>query len=66
LPVESVGLVPEGEGLRLAIAWLAARPERSLELIEEASQRFALSPLEAAVLFRYFSLAADSLYQPDQ
>jgi hypothetical protein len=66
LRVDSEGLVPEGEGLRRAIAWLAGQPERSFELIEEAGQRFSLSPLESAVLFRYFSPSTEFLYKSDQ
>lgn len=60
------GLLPEGEALRRAVAWLAEQPERSLALIEEASQRFDLSPLEAAVLFRYFSPSASGKSHSDQ
>ena len=60
------GLVPEGEALRRAVAWLAAHPDRSLALIEEASWRFDLSPLDAAVLFRYFSPGASELSSEDQ
>ncbi len=48
-------VIPEGEALRRAVAWLLEQPERSLDSIEAASQRFDLSPLDAAVLFRYFS-----------
>lgn len=48
-------VVPEGESFRRAVVWLLEQPERTLETIEAASQRFDLSPLESAVLFRYFS-----------
>jgi hypothetical protein len=60
------GYLPEGEALRRAVDWLAAQPEPSHARIEEASQRFGLSPLEAAVLFRYFSLVTPSFNDEDQ
>jgi hypothetical protein len=52
------GLLPRDEALRGAIAWLAAHPEPSLALLEEASWRFDLTPLEAAILYRYFGPGA--------
>ena len=57
-PVAADAVIPEGEALRRAVAWLLEQPERSLSAIELASQRFDLSPLEAAVLFRYFGPSA--------
>jgi hypothetical protein len=60
------GLVPDSARLRQAIEWLAAQPVRNRELLELASQRFALSPLDAAVLFRYFSAETIDLYDKDQ
>jgi hypothetical protein len=48
-------VTPEGEGFRRAVVWLLEQPERTFATIEQASQRFDLSPLESAVLFRYFS-----------
>jgi hypothetical protein len=56
------GFLPEGEALRRAIAWLASREDRSLPALEEASQRFGLSPLDSAVLYRYFSPDGKSNY----
>ena len=47
-------LLPEGEGLRRAVAWLAGQPVRDLATIEEASRRFGLSPLEEAFLLERF------------
>jgi len=52
------GVIPEGEGFRQAVAWLLEQPDRGLTDIERASQRFDLSPLEAAILFRYFAPGA--------
>jgi hypothetical protein len=48
-------MAAEGDGFRRAVAWLLDRPQRTWQDIEAASQRFGLSPLESAVLFRFFS-----------
>lgn len=47
-------LLPEGEGLRRAVAWLSEQPSRDLETIEEASRRFNLSPLDEQFLLDHF------------
>ena len=47
-------LLPEGEGLRRAVAWLAEQPHRDLATIEEASRRFNLSPLDEEFLLSHF------------
>jgi hypothetical protein len=47
-------LLPEGEGLRRAVAWLAEQPVRDLATIEEASRRFNLSPLDEEFLLQHF------------
>jgi hypothetical protein len=47
-------LLPEGEGLRRAVAWLAEQPARDLATIEEASRRFNLSPLDEDFLLQHF------------
>jgi hypothetical protein len=52
-------VVPEGDSFRRAVAWLLEQPDRTLATIEAASQRFDLTPLESAVLFRYFSPSSD-------
>jgi hypothetical protein len=39
------------------VAWLAGQPRFTPALIEEAAQRFDLSPLDAAILYRWFSPA---------
>lgn len=49
------GILPEGEGLRRALLWLGERrtedPQASRQkLIDEAAQRFDLSPLEVEFL----------------
>ncbi len=47
-------LVPEGEGLRRAVAWLADQPRRDASTVEEASQRFNLSPVDEQFLLDHF------------
>jgi len=43
-------VLPRGEALRRAVAWLAHQGPWTLELIEQASQRFDLSPTEEEFL----------------
>ena len=43
-------IVPKGEALRRAVAWLAHQGPWTPELIEQASQRFDLSPTEEEFL----------------
>jgi len=54
--VNAGGLLPESEALRRAMFWLAEQPQRTAGSIEAASHRFDLSPLESAVLYRWFGL----------
>lgn len=42
--------LPEGEGLRRAVRWLAAQRRHDAAAIEEASRRFDLSPVEEGFL----------------
>ena len=44
--------LPEHEALRRAVAWLAGRGPWTPELVDEASQRFDLSPIDEAFLLR--------------
>ena len=48
------GIQPEGEHMRLAVCWLSENSPITKDTIEEASQRFDLSPLEEKFLFREF------------
>ena len=48
-------LLPEREGLRRAVAWLAEQPSRDATTIEEACRRFDLSPIDEEFLLRHFS-----------
>jgi hypothetical protein len=58
-PVKSPGsLLPEREGLRRAVQWLAAQQSRDARLIEEASRRFDLSPIDEDFLLQHFRDAA--------
>jgi len=45
-------LVPHGEGLRRALAWLAGHGGWTAALVEEACQRFDLSPADEEFLLR--------------
>lgn len=53
--VGAEAVLPEGESFGRAVRWLLEQPAPGLEAIEEASQRFHLTPLESALLFRFFS-----------
>ena len=55
-----------GDSLPRAIEWLIRQPRCSWETIEAASEKFALTPLEAAVLFRYFSPNTETYILKDQ
>lgn len=48
------GILPEGEHIRLAVRWLSGNAPITKDTFDEASQRFDLSPLEDAFLFRQF------------
>lgn len=47
-------LVPPGEALRHAIAWLAEQGPWTPQLIEEACQRFDMSPADEEFLLREY------------
>lgn len=47
-------LVPRGDALRHAIAWLAERGPWTLPLIEEACERFDVSPADEEFLLREY------------
>lgn len=53
-------LLPEREGLRRAVAWLAEQPSRDARTIEEACRRFDLSPVDEDFLLHHFRDAAGS------
>ena len=48
-------ILPHGEGLRRAVRWLSEQGRHDAAAIEEAAQRFDLTPLEEEFLLRYFS-----------
>lgn len=53
--VKSAGsLLPEHEGLRRAVQWLATQGSWDAKIIEEASRRFDLSPIDEEFLLRRF------------
>ena len=45
-------VVPHGEALRRAVAWLAEQGAWTAELIDQACQRFDLSPADEEFLLR--------------
>jgi hypothetical protein len=47
-------IVPQGEALRRAIAWLAEQGNWTPALIEQACQRFDLAPADEEFLIREF------------
>jgi hypothetical protein len=47
-------LLPERQGLRLAVQWLATQTSWDAKTIEEASRRFDLSPNDEEFLLRHF------------
>jgi len=47
-------LLPEHEGLRRAVQWLATQTCWDAKTIEEASRRFNLSPIDEEFLLRNF------------
>jgi hypothetical protein len=50
--IRAVPLVPKGDALRRAVAWLAEQGPWTPELVDEASQRFDLSPLDEQFLLQ--------------
>jgi hypothetical protein len=52
--MHSSSLTPKGEDLRRAVAWLAEHHAWTLALIEEACQRFDLSPADEEFLIHEF------------
>lgn len=46
--------LPEHEGLRRAVQWLATQTSWDARIIEEASRRFDLSPIDEEFLLRHF------------
>jgi len=47
------GLLPKGENFRRAIAWLLKQPKRDAKTVEEACQRFDISPLDEEFLLQH-------------
>ncbi|MDP1692113.1 MAG: hypothetical protein Q8L49_09240 [Burkholderiaceae bacterium] len=53
--MKSVGsLLPEHEGLRRAVQWLATQTSWDARIIDEASRRFDLSPTDEEFLLQHF------------
>ena len=49
-------IVPKGEALRRAVAWLALHETWTAHLVEEACQRFDLAPMDEEFLLRELRL----------
>ena len=52
-------IIPQGEDLRKAVKWISEErqgsPEKKLaKLVEEASTKFDLSPMDSEFLFKFF------------
>ncbi|MES0371878.1 MAG: hypothetical protein ABUK11_06320 [Mariprofundaceae bacterium] len=47
-------IFPEGEALRNAVRWIARMHEYDLAAIEEACQRYDLTPVEEEFMLRHF------------
>ena len=58
-------LLPEHEGLRRAVEWLAGQPVRDARTIEEAARRFDLSPVDEEFLLRHLRSAEAKPKQTD-
>jgi hypothetical protein len=57
---ESMSIMPEGESVRKAVKWISDRRQDGEtasvgKMIEEAAERFDLSPKDEEFLFRFFS-----------
>ena len=64
--VKSAGsLLPEHEGLRRAVQWLATQSSCDAKVIEEASRRFDLSPIDEEFLLRHFTEAKHGSGDPN-
>lgn len=48
------GVVPEGEALRRAVRWLSEHRPITASRVNDAAERFDLSPLEEEFLLREF------------
>jgi len=57
-------LLPEHEGLRRAVQWLATQSSWDAKVIEEASRQFDLSPIDEEFLLRHFCAAKHSNGDP--
>ncbi len=53
-------ILPERENLRRAIRWISEQDKPTLQVIEEASVRFDLSPADGSFLIRHFLQKSDA------
>jgi len=52
--VRGGGVLPHGEELRRAVRWIGELGDHSTAALEEAAQRFDLTPLEEEFLLQHF------------
>ncbi len=57
-------LLPEKQGLRLAVQWLATQSPWDARVIEEACRRFDLSPIDEEFLLKHFRDAGHASKDP--
>ena len=60
----SAHLLPEHEGLRHPVAWLLERGQWTPELVDEASRRFDLSPVDEEFLLNEAARLANAASVP--
>ena len=58
--VQHDSIVPESDDLRRAVRWISEQGRCTLEVIEEASRRFDLSPADEEFLLRTFLKAPEA------
>jgi len=58
-------LLPEHEGVRRAVQWLATQTSWDAKIIEEASRRFDQSPIDEEFLLRHFRDAGHGSKDPN-
>lgn len=54
------GVLPHGEQLRRAVRWLSEQGRHDAAAVEDAAQRFDLTPLEEEFLLRHFTTHAQN------
>ena len=66
LPMARQPVVPKRDNLRKAIRWLSDRGEYSLEVIDQPSPQFDLSPQDEQFLIEHFLKSHQQSAEPDR